>query len=207
MTIPIIAITVIVSIMAFRDRGLMMRLQFNPYSTYHNKQWYRLLSHALVHADYMHLIINMLVFLSFGLAVESMLKQLATLGLLSNPTLHFITLYVGGIVISSLPTLKQQKDNYYYNSVGASGAVSAIVFASIFFQPLANLYLMGVIPIPAILFGVAYLVYSHYMARKGSDNINHHAHFTGAIFGFVYPILINPALIKLFVHQLTPWIK
>ncbi len=206
MTIPIIAVTVIVSILAFRSRTLMERLQFNPCNTYHRKQWYRLLTHALVHANYMHLAVNMLVFWSFGVAVESMLFQLKVLGYISNPTLHFIILYVGGTIIASLSTLKKHKDDYYYNSVGASGAVSAIVFTSIFFQPLANLYLMGIIPIPAILFGVAYLVYSHYMGKKGADNINHNAHFSGAVFGFIYPILINPSLIKIFIHQLFPWL-
>jgi membrane associated rhomboid family serine protease len=185
----------------------MVKLQFNPYSTYHQKQWYRLITHAFVHADYMHLFINMIVLLSFGTAVERMFGELKGLGLISSPTLHFVILYVGGTIIASLTTLKKQKDNYYYNSVGASGAVSAIVFTSIFFQPLSNLYLMGIIPIPAIVFGVAYLIYSHYMSRKSIDNINHDAHFVGAVFGFFYPLLIDPKLFKIFLNQLELWIN
>ncbi|MDD2196549.1 MAG: rhomboid family intramembrane serine protease [Bacteroidales bacterium] len=207
MTIPIIIITAIVSIMSLNNRALMDKLQFNPYNTYHKKQWYRLITHAFVHADYMHLFINMLVFLSFGIAVEKMFGELKLIGIISNPTFHFVTLYLGGTIIASLTTLKKHKDNYYYNSVGASGAVSAIVFTSIFFQPLSNLYLMGIIPIPAIVFGVVYLVYSNYMSRKSTDNINHDAHFIGAVFGFIYPLLIDPKLFKIFLNQLGLWVN
>ncbi|MDD3893309.1 MAG: rhomboid family intramembrane serine protease, partial [Bacteroidales bacterium] len=174
---------------------------------YHKKQWYRLITHAFVHADYMHLFINMLVFLSFGIVVEKMFGELKLIGIISNPTFHFVTLYLGGTIIASLTTLKKHKDNYYYNSVGASGAVSAIVFTSIFFQPLSNLYLMGIIPIPAIVFGVVYLVYSNYMSRKSTDNINHDAHFIGAVFGFIYPLLIDPKLFKIFLNQLGLWVN
>ncbi len=201
-TIIIIVITAIISIMSFNNRALMDKLQFNPYRTYHQKQWFRLITHAFVHADYIHLFVNMIVLLSFGIAVEKMFDELKTLDIISNATIHFLTLYFGGIVISSLTTLKKHKDNYYYNSVGASGAVSAIVFTSIFFQPLSKLYIMGIIPMPAIIFGVAYLIYSHYMSRKSSDNINHDAHFLGAVFGFVYPLLINPKLFNIFLNQL-----
>ncbi|HCY00626.1 MAG TPA: rhomboid family intramembrane serine protease [Bacteroidales bacterium] len=207
MTIPIIIITAIVSIMSLNNRTLMEKLQFNPYNTYHKKQWYRLITHAFVHADYMHLFINMLVFLSFGIAVEKMFGELKLIGIISNPTFHFVTLYLGGTIIASLTTLKKHKDNYYYNSVGASGAVSAVVFTSIFFQPLSNLYLMGIIPIPAIIFGVFYLIYSHYMSRKSTDNINHDAHFIGAVFGFIYPLLIDPKLFKIFLNQLGLWVN
>jgi membrane associated rhomboid family serine protease len=89
--------------------------------------------------------------------------------------------------------------------VGASGAVSAVVFTSIFFRPLDNLYIMGILPIPAIIFGVAYLVYSHYMSKMSSDNINHDAHFIGAVFGFIYPLLLDPKLFKVFLNQLGLW--
>jgi membrane associated rhomboid family serine protease len=193
--------------MSLNNRTLMEKLQFNPYNTYHKKQWYRLITHAFVHADYMHLFINMLVFLSFGIAVEKMFGELKLIGIISNPTFHFVTLYLGGTIIASLTTLKKHKDNYYYNSVGASGAVSAVVFTSIFFQPLSNLYLMGIIPIPAIIFGVFYLIYSHYMSRKSTDNINHDAHFIGAVFGFIYPLLIDPKLFKIFLNQLGLWVN
>ncbi|MDY0253522.1 MAG: rhomboid family intramembrane serine protease [Tenuifilaceae bacterium] len=202
MTFLIIAITGIVSFLAFSNKELMGKLLLSPYQVKHRKQWYRVLSHALVHADFMHLLINMIVFLSFGLAVESIFKQLEQQGVIGNATLHFLTLYMGGVVISCLTTLGKHKDNYYYQAVGASGAVSAVVFTSIFFRPLDNLYIMGILPVPAIIFGVAYLVYSHYMSRKTIDNINHDAHFIGAVFGFIYPLLIDPKLIRVFLSQL-----
>ena len=149
----------------------------------------------------MHLLINMIVLLSFGLAVESIFGQLQSSGIIGSSTLHFFTLYIGGAVISCLTTLRKHKDNYYYQAVGASGAVSAVVFASIFFRPLDKLYIMGILPVPAILFGVAYLIYSHYMSKKSSDNINHDAHFIGAVFGFIYPLLVDPKLIRVFLNQ------
>ena len=207
MTYIIIAITGIISFLALSNKELMSKLLLSPYQIIHSKQWYRILSHALVHADFMHLLINMIVFLSFGLAVEKMFGELKLIGIISNPTFHFVTLYIGGTMIASLTTLKKHKDNFYYNSVGASGAVSAVVFTSIFFQPLSNLYLMGIIPIPAIVFGVFYLVYSHYMSRKSTDNINHDAHFIGAVFGFFYPLLIDPKLFKIFLNQLGLWVN
>lgn len=202
MTFIIIAITGVISFMAFSNRQLMSKLLLSPYQVIHSKQWYRVLSHILVHADFMHLLINMIVLLSFGLAVESIFGQLQSSGIIGSSTLHFFTLYIGGAVISCLTTLRKHKDNYYYQAVGASGAVSAVVFASIFFRPLDKLYIMGILPVPAILFGVAYLIYSHYMSKKSSDNINHDAHFIGAVFGFIYPLLVDPKLIRIFLNQL-----
>jgi membrane associated rhomboid family serine protease len=180
----------------------MNKLLLSPYQIVHRKEWYRVVSHAFVHADYIHLIINMVVLLSFGLAIENMFLQLKNSGVIGSISIHFLTLYIGGIIISSLTTLKKHKDNYYYQGVGASGAVSAVVFFSIFFRPLDKLYLMGIIPIPAIIFGVGYLFYSHYMSRKSNDHINHDAHFVGAVFGFIYPLLIDPKLFRVFLNQL-----
>jgi membrane associated rhomboid family serine protease len=202
MTITIIVITVLVTILAFNNRMVMDKSLLSPYRIIHNKEWYRVVTHAFVHADYWHLIVNMLVFFSFGMAVEWLFRDLKEASVIANAKLHFLILYFGGIVISTLTTIKKQKDNYYYHGVGASGAVSAVVFFSIFFRPLDKLYLMGIIPIPAIIFGVAYLFYSHYMSRKSNDNINHDAHFIGAVFGFIYPLLIDPKLIKVFINQL-----
>jgi membrane associated rhomboid family serine protease len=180
----------------------MQKLLLSPYQIIHKKEWYRVLSHAFVHGDYMHLFVNMIVLLSFGLAVENIFDQLKVLEIIGSPIMHFIILYIGGAVISCLSTLRKHKDNFYYQGVGASGAVSAVVFASIFFRPLDNLYIMGILPIPAIAFGIGYLIYSHYMSRKQSDNINHDAYFVGAIFGFIYPLLIDLNLYKIFLNEL-----
>jgi membrane associated rhomboid family serine protease len=205
MTIIIIVATAIVSILAFNNRVLMQKLLLSPYQIIHKKEWYRVLSHAFVHGDYIHLFVNMIVLLSFGMAVENIFDQLKVIEIINSPILHFLILYLGGAVISCLTTLRKHKDNFYYQGVGASGAVSAVVFASIFFRPLDNLYIMGILPIPAIAFGIGYLIYSHYMSRKSTDNINHDAHFIGAIFGFIYPLLIDLNLYKIFLNELGLW--
>jgi membrane associated rhomboid family serine protease len=203
MTLVLIAITVLISLAALNNRALMDKLLFSPYLIIHKKEWFRLVSHGFVHADYIHLAINMIVLYSFGSSIESTFSFLKSQGVISNPWIHMVTIYLGGIVISSLTTLKKQKDNFYYRSVGASGAVSAFVFMHIFFNPLSNLYFFGILPIPAILFGIGYLFYSHYKSRNSNDNINHDAHFVGAVFGFCYPLLVDPKLINEFIKGLN----
>ena len=202
MTILIIIVTVLVSFAAFSNQQMMGKLEFSPYRTIHSNEWYRLFTHGFVHADYVHLFVNMFVLYSFGSAVESIFGSLKESGIIQSATLNFCLLYFGGIVIASLTTLKKHKDNFYYHSVGASGAVSAIVFTYIFFDPLSKLLFMFIIPIPAIVFGIAYLAYSHYMSKKGGDYVNHDAHFVGSVFGFIYPLLINPKLISIFLGKL-----
>lgn len=201
-TIIIIAVTVGISAIAFNNQHLLEKLLLSPYRITHQKEYFRIVTHGFVHADWMHLLVNMFVLWSFGNALQLWFNQLAIVNLISSPVLHILIIYLGGIIISSLSSIVKNKNNYYYKSVGASGAVSAIVFASIFFAPWQSLYLFAVIPIPGILFGAAYLWYSHYMSKKGGDNINHDAHFYGALFGLVYPVLIDPSLVTHFFSQL-----
>ncbi len=202
MTILLIVITSAISIISFNRRDIFDKLQLNPYAVYHKKEWYRIISHGFVHADWVHLFVNMFVLFSFGKAVESIFAQLAASGIIKSPTLSFVLLYFASMIFATVTSIAKQKDNHWYNSVGASGAVSAVVFTSIFFQPLANLYFYAVIPIPGIVFGVLYLGYSHYMSKKGKDNINHDAHFIGAVFGFLFPLFLDPKLIHIFINQL-----
>jgi len=159
-------------------------------------------THGFIHADWLHLIINMFVLFSFGEAVEYKFKELANQDIIRFPQLTFLLFYCGGIIVSSTTTLWKQRDNAMYESVGASGAVSAIVFAGIFFEPLRKIYVYGLIGFPGILIGVLYLIYSYYMSRKGKDNINHDAHFIGAVYGFLFPLLVDHRLLKLFLNQL-----
>lgn len=202
MTLTIVIITSIISILAFYSENLMSRLIFNPYQVIHRKELWRLLSHGFLHADWTHLIINMIVLYSFGRNVEGWINQMRIEGYVKSPVLTYSLLYFGGIIISTLPTLIKQRNNYMYNSVGASGAVSAVVFTSIFFSPLDKIYFFGAIPIPGIIFAVIYLIYSSFMSRRGRDNINHDAHFAGAIFGFIFPVLIDFDMLSHFIHQL-----
>lgn len=202
MTLLIIGITVAISLWAFNKRELFVKMQLNAYQVYHQNQWYRVVSHGFLHADWIHLFVNMIVLFSFGEAVEQRFSMLESRGIIGNSTLHFLILYFVGMIIASSITIQKHKDNYHYNAIGASGAVSAIVFTYIFFSPKNTLLLMGVIPIPAIIFGVLYLLYSQYMRKRGGDRVNHDAHFVGAVFGFIYPILLEPSLIRIFFNQL-----
>ncbi len=198
MTLPIVIATVIVSIVCLRRRDLFEKLLLSPYRVRHSREWWRIITHGFVHADYVHLAVNMLVLYSFGEAVEGWLGA----GFTRFPIAHYLVLYFGGMVVACIPDLVKRKDAYDYASVGASGAVSAVLFAFIFFQPWSKLYLMGLLPIPGIIFGPLYLWYSSYMGKKGGDNVNHDAHFYGAVFGFAYPIFIEPSLVQHFVNQL-----
>jgi membrane associated rhomboid family serine protease len=160
-------------------------------------------SHALVHADYIHLAVNMFVLYSFGRGVEAYFNQLALAGKMHNPELWFIFLYVSAIAMASVPTLMKHKNDAFYTAVGASGAVSAIVFCFIFFDPWNMLLFFGVIPIPGFIFALLYLFYSGYMSKKQGQIVNHDAHLYGAIYGFVFPLLVDVHLVSYFVNQIT----
>ena len=191
-TIIIIAVTVIVSLLAFNNHEVFRRLAFNAYDIKHFKNSYRFLSYALIHADWIHLFINMMVLYSFGRIVEQYYEMLFGL----KGILYFILLYVGGTALSTLPSYGKHKDDYSYTAVGASGAVSAVVFTFILFDPLGKLTIFPIpIGIPAIVFGILYLIYSAYMGKKNIDNVGHDAHFWGAIFGLVFTIILKPELI------------
>lgn len=205
MTITLVILTVLASIAALKRRAIFERLLLSPYRMVYHKEWYRIVTHGFIHADYVHLAVNMIVLYSFGEAVEMTLDAMHAEGITSIPTLHFLLLYFGGMAVATVSTIAKHKDAYDYSAVGASGAVSAVLFASIFFRPWSMLYLMGVIPVPGIVFGPLYLWYSSYMGRRAADNVNHDAHFYGAIFGFLYPIAVNPQLLWHFVCQLMRW--
>jgi membrane associated rhomboid family serine protease len=192
-TIVIILVTVAVSILAFSNHELFRRLAFNAYDIKHFKNSYRFVSYALIHADWIHLLINMMVLYSFGRVVETYYGFYFG----NKAIFYYVLLYIGSTALSTLPSYGKHKDDYTYTAVGASGAVSAVVFASIIFDPLSKIYLFLIpIGIPAIIFGGLYLVYSWYMGKKNIDNVGHDVHFWGAIFGFVFTIVLKPSLLN-----------
>ncbi len=199
MVLAIVALTCLVSILAFSNPELLGRLQFNPYAIKHYKQGYRFFTYGLVHAGWAHLAINMFVLWSFGRIVYTIyLYIFGNLGIL-----YFILLYIGGIMFSVLFDFGRHKNDQWYNAVGASGAVSAVVFASIILYPSGGVYLFFIpIEIPSPIFGILYLFYSAYMAKRGRDNIGHDAHFWGAIFGVIFTIALKPVLFLSFVDEL-----
>jgi membrane associated rhomboid family serine protease len=124
------------------------------------------------------------------------------MGILGLPNYYFLILYLGALVFSLVPTYIKHRLDYDYRSLGASGAVSAILFAFILLRPWQTIYVFF-IPIPAIIYGVLFLGYSVYMARKGGDFINHDAHFYGALFGIIFTIAVKPAVVNIFVNELS----
>jgi len=171
---------------------------FNPYIIHSDRQWYRFISSGLIHADWIHLLVNMFVLYSFGGIVE----QYFRMAFGEKATMNFILLYFGGMVTSVLPTYLKNRNNPGYNALGASGAVSSIVFAFILFNPLQKLSLYGLLSLPGIIFGIIYLVYCYYASKRGGDYINHDAHLWGALFGFFFTMLIKPSLIMDFFEKL-----
>lgn len=198
-TIFIIFFTILVSALAFRNREIFDKLKLNPYMIIRKKEYLRVLGHAVIHVDWMHLVFNMFTLYFFGFDVE---KKLGSY--FQYPTTVFILLYVLAAIISSIPSIIKNKNNHWYNSVGASGAVSAVLFTSILLSPNNKLMIFPLpIPIPGYLLGLGYLIVAHYMSKKNNDNINHDAHITGALFGFIFPLLLKPDLLTLFINNLS----
>ncbi|MBS0555893.1 MAG: rhomboid family intramembrane serine protease [Proteobacteria bacterium] len=191
----IIAVTCIVSIMGFSNTRLVDQLILWPPAISRGKEYYRLVSYGLVHADPMHLFFNMFTLYFFGRVMEQLYD--AILG-----PLGFVLFYAGALVASILPTYLRNRGNSRYRSLGASGAVSATLFAFILLQPWAQI-LVFVIPMPAILFAVLYLAYEFWLERRGVDNINHNAHLWGAAYGVLVTILLEPRVLGIFLSQLT----
>ncbi len=134
----------------------------------------------------------------FGGTVEAYFNMISDYG-----TILYIVMYLAAIVISDIPTLIKYKDVPNYNALGASGAVSAVVFSSILFNPMNDLCLYGILCLPGFIFGAIYLIYSYYQGRRMADNINHDAHMFGALFGVIFTIILWPKVIPHFIDQLA----
>ncbi|MES2704960.1 MAG: rhomboid family intramembrane serine protease [Bacteroidota bacterium] len=193
-TIIVVAITCIISAIAFNNVILYNKLILWPRYMDTPAEYHRLLTSGFIHADWMHLAFNMFTLWSFGTSLET------TLAYVSHREL-FIVIYLTGIITASLPSFLQNRNNSYYRSLGASGGVAAVLFATIYYHPWAKL-LLFIIPMPSILFAVAYLVYSAYMSKRGADNVNHGAHFWGAVYGFAFAFVLDPTHGRLFIQQL-----
>ncbi len=203
-TLVIVIITVIFSVAAFRFKDLLYRFDLSPYQTIQKRQYYRIFTHAFLHNDYVHLGINMLVLYSFGIGVEQVFNSLEEQGIIFSGPFFLILLYILSIALSALSTVARYRNEERYSAVGASGAVSAVVFTYIFFAPLQKIYFYMVLPIPGFIFGILYLIYSSYMGRRNKDNTNHAAHFWGAVVGFLFPLILEPRLFMVFLEQLFP---
>jgi membrane associated rhomboid family serine protease len=186
LTISIILLTSLISFTAFSNQKVLDDLIFYPPAISNRNQWYRFITSGLIHADIMHLVFNMYSFYLFGDLVEKSFSQIFG----DSGKALYIILYVVSLIVCLLPTYLNNLNNYHYRSLGASGAVSAVIFAGIFLYPTMG---MGIFPIPfhipGFVFGPLYLILSAYLAKKGHGNINHSAHIWGAIFGIVFVII------------------
>ncbi|WP_214072904.1 rhomboid family intramembrane serine protease [Mucilaginibacter sp. dw_454] len=193
----IFVLTLITSIMAFSNPEWFGMMMFHPYSVYRKERVYTLLTSGLIHRDYMHLAFNMLSYYFFAFALEGMIGHW-----------QFALLYVASLILSDLPTLAKHKNDYHYHSLGASGAISAVVFSFIMYQPMVMMMIIPLpIQIPAILFGVLYLVYCHFASKYSRDNINHDAHLFGALCGVAITLILNPGLAPVFVHSVSEGVR
>ena len=193
-TVTLIIITVIISLLAFSNQNVMNRLIFWP-PAIQKAQYDRFISHGFIHADGTHLLFNMITLFFFGSVIESFYRQyLFDLG--------FVLFYLGGLIAAIIPSYLQHKNDHRWASLGASGAVSAVLFAYILFEPW-NLIFVFFIPVPAIIFAVLYVGYSVWSAKRGNTNINHSAHLWGAAYGVIMTIILEPRVIQHFLNKLT----
>lgn len=187
--------------MAFSRTNMFAEFMMNPYKVKSRGQYYRFITSGFIHQNHMHLILNMFSFYFFGRNIE------VIFGMVFGDwgRVYYIALYFIAIVVSDLPSYLKHKDNPGYNSLGASGGVAAVIFASIVFQPVQKICLFIAICLPGFILGTGYIIYSYYQGRKSNDNINHDAHLYGALFGFIFCVVLYPPSLMGFVNQIIGW--
>jgi membrane associated rhomboid family serine protease len=177
----------------YKNHNLLYAWILSPRRVYYDKQYHLILTSGFLHADLMHLLFNMFTFYFFAFRLEAVIG-----------TVNFLIVYFGCMILSVISTIIKKKDDYGYGSLGASGAISGIVFASVLVAPNSTMMIMPIpIPIPAYIFAVLYLVWSFFAARKANDMINHEAHFWGALSGIVLMIILIPGIIGHFINSLV----
>lgn len=208
-TLIILLLTCVISFTAFSNEKVINDLIFYPTAITNHNQWYRFITCGFIHADFMHLAFNMYTFYLFGGMVEEAFTMIY--GEMGKAL--YIIMYLTSLVVCLLPTYFAHRNNYYYRSLGASGAVSAVIFIGIFLNPTMG---MGIFPIPfhipAFIFGPLYLGISAYLAKKGHGNINHSAHIWGAVYGIVFLAVTSQFLTEFrpvgrFVEEVTNYFR
>lgn len=189
----IFVFTIITSLYAFYDQSIYGKFMLHPYSVSKGNQIYTVITSGLIHKDWMHLFFNMFTFFAFAFNLEQMMGSW-----------RFGLLYFLGLILSDIPTIFKYKDNFNYNSLGASGAISAVLFSFILYNPMSRIYIMFIpIGIPAVVFGGLYLIYCAYASKNSRDGINHDAHFFGALTGLIFTIIFVPGILQNFISALT----
>ncbi|MGJ8549303.1 MULTISPECIES: rhomboid family intramembrane serine protease [Winogradskyella] len=184
-TIVIIVANALFSYKGFGDRMFFERYKFNVGSIKRGEQ-IRMISSGFLHADITHLLFNMFTLYMFA---DAVIMQLGSV--------KFVIIYMASLIFGNLLSLYFHKDEDWYSAIGASGAVTGILYAAILLQPQMSLYMMFIpIPIPGYIFGIGYLLYSIYGMKNRIGNIGHDAHFGGAIGGYVVTLIMMPSLFE-----------
>lgn len=201
LTTAIIAITVLVSWYTLSKPVILQAMMMNPYKIQSQNEYYRFITSGLIHANFSHLLWNMFSLYFFGNVVEQYFSLIfGTAG-----PYYFVAFYILAIIVSDLPTYFKNRVHPSYNSLGASGGVSAVIFASVLFQPLEKICFYFVICLPGFILAIGYIMWSYYNGKKSNDNINHEAHLYGALFGIVFCAVLFPASIPHFLEQISQW--
>lgn len=189
--------TIVTSVYAFSNPGVYGKFMLHPYSVSRGSRVYSIITSGLIHKDWGHLFVNMLSYFFFAFQLERVFVQNSSWG-----HVQFALLYLVSLIASDVSSIIKHKDHFWYNSLGASGAVSAVVFSWILFDPLGKIYVYF-IPMPAVVFGVLYLIYSAYESKRSGGSVNHDAHFYGALTGVLITIVFYPEVVGYFIRQLT----
>jgi membrane associated rhomboid family serine protease len=200
-TFGIICITVLVSWYTLSKPVILQAMMMNPYKIQNQNEYYRFITSGLIHANFSHLLWNMFSLYFFGNVVEQYFSLIFGI---AGPY-YFVAFYILAIIVSDLPTFFKNRIHPGYNSLGASGGVSAVIFASVLFQPLEKICFYFVICLPGFILAIGYIMWSYYNGKKSNDNINHEAHLYGALFGIVFCAVLFPASIPHFLEQISQW--
>jgi membrane associated rhomboid family serine protease len=196
-TVVVVVLTCLISLAAFKSSKILDDLIFWPPAISMRHQYYRFITCGFIHADFLHLAFNMFTLYFFGKGLEVFYR-----GELGLQSYYYPILYFTALVASNIPSYLKRKDDYNYRSLGASGAVCAVMFAVIMIRPWETLYIYGRLPIPAILYAALFLAFSIYMSKRGGDNVNHDAHLWGAAYGVIFTIAVHPAIVSTFINEM-----
>jgi len=200
-TVILLILTVGVSYYALQNPALLDKLLLNPVKITRHNEHYRFVTSGFVHADFGHLIFNMFSLYFVGETVERVLTGIFG----PSGQLYYLALYILGIVVSDIPSFLKNRANASYNSLGASGGVSAVLFGFVLLAPLQKICLYFAICIPGFIFGLLYIAYSYYESRRGVGYVNHDAHLYGALFGMAFMAVILPDAIPNFIAQIATY--
>jgi len=194
----IMAVTVGISLLAWQKPAWLDAMMMSPYRIDRKKEYWRFITSGFIHADFAHLFFNLFSFYFFGTQLEYIFGIIFP-GFGGEV---FILFYLLAIFVADLPTYFKQRNNPYFNSLGASGAVSAVIFAGIMFFPTEKIYLFGFVGIPGFIYAGLFTWYSIAMDRRGRDYVNHSAHLYGGLFGVLFITLTRPSTWVEFFSQI-----